>query len=477
MDSRPTLAVVGGGFCGTLAAAHLLRHGTPAGLRVVLVERSGRWGPGVAYGARTGAHLLNVPAGQMSALPDAPDDFLRFARRHDPSAASGSFLPRRLYGRYLEHVLERAEADAPAGTGLRRLAGEAVDVQPHPGAAGATVVVVGGARISADRVLVATGNAPPADPPEIEAELLSGRRYVRDPWAPDALEGIGSGDPVLLLGTGLTMLDVVVELRARGVRAPLVVLSRRGLFPQPHRVHGSPSPGPVPGIAEGPATARAYFHALRAHAAEAVGAGGDWREAVSALRPQLPALWAALPERERARFLRHARPYWESHRHRVPPELLAGVRALADEGSLRVVAGRLQRLSALRGDVEARVRLRGTDTVERIRAAHVVNCTGPACDVARMDSPLVKALLRRGLARPDALRLGWDVAPDLRLRGADGAPSGVLFYLGPLLRAAYWESTAVPELRVHAARVAAHLVASLGRGGPARAARRPQEVR
>lgn len=462
MDSGPTVVVIGGGFSGTLTAAHLLRGARAGALRVVLVERGGSWGRGVAYGTSSDAHLLNVPAGQMSAFADDPDDFLRFARRHDPSVPPGAFLPRRLYGAYLEHVLRQAEASAPEGVTLCLRRGEAVDVEAVPGITRARVTLDTGERIHGDRVVLAGGNAAPADPAGSYPALRESPRYVSDPWAPGALDGIGPDDEVLLIGTGLTMVDVVVELRARGVAAPMTAVSRRGLLPQPHRVPGGPAaPCLVPGIEEGPATARAYLRSVRSRVEEVADQGGDWRDVIAALRPRTPLLWDALPPRERARFLRHVRPYWESHRHRAAPEPFAVVRDLVERGRLRIRTGRLANLSAGSGGVAAGVRLRGTGRTEPIRAAHAINCTGPQCDVRRVGTPLVAALLRRGLARPDPLHLGWDTAPDLALRGAGGEPSRVLYYVGPLLRAAYWESTAVPELRVHAARLAASLSESL----------------
>jgi len=465
MDSGPTILVIGGGFSGTLTAAHLLRGAREGSLRVVLVERGGSWGRGLAYGTPTDAHLLNVPAAQMSAFADDPDDFLRFARRLDPSVQPGAFLPRRLYGEYLEHVLRRAEASAPDGVALCLRRGEAVDVEAPSGTARASVTLDTGERIHADRVVLAAGNAVPADP---APGLWESPRYVGDPWAPGAMDGIGTADEVLLIGTGLTMVDVAVELRARGVAAPMTAVSRRGLLPQAHRVPGGPAaPCSVPGIEAGPATARAYLRSVRTRVEEVEREGGDWRDVIAALRPRTPTLWDALPHRERARFLRHVRPYWETHRHRAAPEPVGVVRDLVESGHLRVRGGRLASLIAHAGGIEAEVRLRGTGRTEPIRAAHAINCTGPQCDVRRVGTPLSAALLRRGLARPDPLHLGWDTAPDLALRGAGGEPSRVLYYVGPLLRAAYWESTAVPELRVHAARLAAGLVASLEDPGPA----------
>ncbi len=466
-----SIAIVGGGFSGTLLAAHLLRAGGP--VRITLVERLGPFGGGVAYGTRCHSHVLNVPAGRMSAFDDAPDHFLSWLRRGDPAASGGAFVPRALYGQYLRQVLAHAEAQAGPGAELERVPGEAVALSPVPQDAGVQVRLdgKGGRTVVADAAVLAIGNYPPADPEVSDTGFFGDPRYARDPWAHDAL-ALRPDDPVLLIGTGLTMLDIALALRDQGHRAVVHAVSRRGLLPQPHRV--SPAAPPhhdrPANIDRWERTALGMLRALRAEVVAAGQRGIDWREVVTSIRADTPSLWASLDYGERRRFLAHLRPFWETHRHRAAPETWAGIQAMVRAGLLRVTAGRIVSLEARPGVIEVSVRPRGSDGVERLGVARVINCTGPDTDLSRVREPLVRALRDAGLIRPDALGLGLDTDASSALIDAHGRASHRLFLLGPLRKGRLWENTAVPELRVEVERLASRLaplcVGTRGRHAP-----------
>lgn len=460
--SKSTIAIIGAGFSGTLTAVHLLRRGLPEGLRVLLVNRSGLMARGVAYGTRSESHVLNVPAGRMSAFLDDEDSFVRFARAQDPTVTGGSFVPRRLYGDYLEALLDDAAAAAPAGTSLERIVASVADVSLTEGGAAADVGLADGRVLRADRVVFSLGNYAPANPSIEDTHFYGSARYVRDPWRPGALFGVPLSEPVLLVGTGLTMLDVLLSLRARGVEGLIHAVSRRALLPQSHRGHGSPPSGELfpPGLSTGPATARGYLHAVRSHVKAMAEEGVDWRDVIASLRSSTPALWQRLDVEERARFLRHVRPYWEVHRHRAAPAAAAALQANLDAGRLVVHAGRIVAMVD-RGDHAAvTFRPRGSHTKSTLEVSTVVNCTGPESDTRTLDEPLLSALRNRGLLRADPLGLGVETSPDHALIDAEGRASSVLYYVGPFLKASQWEATAVPELRVHALALSEVLCAS-----------------
>lgn len=454
MTDAATVVIVGAGFSGTVTAAHLLRRGRRDGraLRVLLVNRSGPVARGVAYGTRTASHVLNVPAGRMSAIADDEDHFLRFAQARDYSIVGGSFVPRALYGEYLEHLLEESERGAARGAALERLVGEVLDIEPQPEGASARVTFADGRIEYAARVVLALGNYAPADPPLADRRAFTSPRYVRDPWARGALEGVDLTQPVLLVGTGLTTVDIALDLHGRGMRAPMIAISRRGLLPLPHRASTAPPAFAhrPPDIESGPATASAYLRAVRTEVRRLAAEGVDWREVVSSLRPITPRLWHALPQAERARFLRHLRPYWEVHRHRAAPLPHATFERLRARGELRVIAGRLERIVADDAGFDVELRRRASSERESLRVAHIINCTGPQSDPRRLDDPLLASLLARGLARPDPLGLGVETSDDLALLDCAGEPSRHVVHVGPMLRSRFWEATAVPELRVHA---------------------------
>jgi uncharacterized NAD(P)/FAD-binding protein YdhS len=461
-----TVVVAGAGFSGVVTAAQLLRRGAGGPLRVVLVNRSGTMARGVAYGTNSPAHVLNVPAGRMGASPDEPDGFLNFARAHDPRVTAADFVPRHLYGDYLEHFLGESERAAAPGATLERAVDEVTKVEPVADGSSARVTGASGLDCIADRVVLALGNYPPEDPRVADGGFYDSARYIRDPWARRASDAVDRSRPVLLIGSGLTMLDIALELVYRGVSVPMFAVSRHGLLPQPHRPVAAAAPHHrPPGIQTGPATAKAYLRAVRDQVRRLSAEGGDWRTVLDSLRPLTPALWHELGLEERARFLRHVRPFWEVHRHRAAPAAAAAFRQLIDTGRLRVRAARVLAYEAVGDVVRVAIRPRGATTLEQLEVGTVINCTGPSSDVRTLRDPLIDFLRSRGMVRPDPLGLGIDTADDGALLDARGVASRVIYYVGPLLKASHWESTAVPELRVHASRLAATVAESL-RGEP-----------
>lgn len=427
-------AIVGGGYSGALLAGHLLARGAAG---VTLIERSGPAGRGVAYGTREDAHLLNVPAARMSAFADRPDDFADWYARH--GGAPDGFAPRRLYGAYLEEIV------SGLGPRLTVIAGEAVDVVARDG--GETVVLADGRRIAADAAVLAVGNFPPAPLAALSEAALPGL-YVADPWAGDFAAGLGPGEDVLLIGTGLTAIDAALTLEARGFAGRILALSRRGLKPRAHAPFAASPPPPD----DLPAGLSLLLRTVRRDAARI-----GWRGAVDRLRPVTQVLWAAAPRDVRRRFLRHLRPWWDVHRHRIAPAVATRIAAMEAEGRLRFAAGRI--LSVIPGHGKARIAWRARGETERREwlAARIVNCTGPEGDIARADDRLMAGLVAAGRIRPDPLGIGIAVDDDLRALGRDGIPADTLLIAGPMTRGALWEIVAVPDLRVQIAALADRL--------------------
>jgi uncharacterized NAD(P)/FAD-binding protein YdhS len=418
-------------------------------LTVAIVERRPEIGQGVAYGTDEACHLLNVPASAMSAWPDEPGHFLTWLRTQPgfEEAVPATFAPRQVYGRYVQAVLAAAEADAAEGVRLLRMQDEAVGLHPLPD--GAVIALAGGDELSARRVVLALGHFPPADPPVPgAAAFYASDRYVAQPWAPGALAAIGATDDVLLIGSGLTAIDWVLSLGARGHRGRIHMLSRKGRLPQPHVPGLLPRPSQLP---EPPHQALAMWDWVRDRVREAEAEGADWRQAIDGLRPHLQGLWRGLDGRERRRFLRHARPLWEVHRHRMAPEVADAVRRAQEEGVLVVHAGRVAGFKPMPDGVE--VRLLGDRAPLRVQ--RVINCTGPEADFRKKRHPLPVSLLEQGLIRPDALGMGIDTNDAGAVLDAHGRESRMIFAIGPMRKGQLWETTAVPEIRVQAQAIAA----------------------
>lgn len=443
----PVVAVVGGGFSGTLTAVQLLRRAAPA-TRVLLIERSGDFGPGVAYGTPDDRHVLNVPAARMSACTDEPDDLVGWA-----GVAPDAYLPRRVFGEYLRARLAAAAARSAAR--LERVTGEVRRIRPAPGAL--ELVLDGGRHVACDRAVLALGALPAAAP----CELPCDPRVVADPWRPGALAAVAEGlarragapAEAVLIGSGPTAVDVALTLCTEAPGATVTLVSRHGRLPFAH-LPGLREPAPPPILPAGPLRLRTLERVLRAHVAQAERAGYDWRDAVDGLRPLVPRLWAALPETDRRAFAEGGNRAWEIRRHRLAPAVAAELAGLRRAGRLRVVRG------AVAG-VDARLTVRSASG-SALRADAVVACNGPGHDV-RAAQPLVRGLLADGHASADALALGLRSAPDGALLDRRGRSDGRLWTLGALRRGELYESTAVRELRDQAAIVAAGVCASLAR--------------
>lgn len=461
-----TIVIVGAGFSGTAAAVNLLRLGVAQPLRIVLIDRA-QIARGMAYASREYPYLLNVPAGRMALSSEDPAGFLEFARHRVPGATADDFLPRELYGEYLEATLRASELAAPAHLRLVRMHGHAVRIERTAGGTPLRVYLQDGRCVHGDDVVLALGNPPPARVPGAEALLepgtASGRpRYVDDPWA--APLAWGSCETVLAVGTGLTMADIAVS--AAQADDPIVVhaLSRRGLLAPSQTafrcVPGTQADDPGPALVGAAArSARQLMHLVRELCDQAERDGGDWREAITLVRHLAPELWGRMPLAERRRFLRHARSYWDIHRHRLPDETLETLNRLRRTHRLHVHAGRIAGFESHGEQVRVSWRPRGQSQAQTLLVDRVINCTGPDYDARRSRDPLVRALLADGLAVADPLGLGLATGQQGALVDRRGHAAPDLYYLGPMLRASSWEATAVPELRQHAERLARHLAA------------------
>lgn len=457
-----TIVIVGGGFSGTLVAANLLRRPPAGPTRLILVERAAEVGRGVAYAARDYPYLLNVPAGRMSANSLAPREFLQFVQRRVPTATAEDFLARALYGEYLEEVLLAAQLSAPSNIRLEIWRGEVSALRRIERHLPLQVEFADGKRITADDVVLALGNPRPA--PLAAAKAIENHpAYCADPWSHDLQ--FTRDQTVLLIGTGLTMADIVNAAAADPQRIPtLHALSRHGLVP-PRQTPFRPEAFRGDGNALLLAAARSLrglTGAVRLLAAEAEKAGGDWREAITFVRNMAPTIWQRMPQRDRARFMRHLRAVWDIHRHRLPPEVLQRIDSLRNNHRLSIHAGHITGFTPCDAKLEVTWRSRADGSTQSLRVDQVVNCTGPDYAIARSEEPLWRNLLQCGLCVPDPLGLGLRTGPKGAVIDANGWPGPHLFYVGPMLRADHWEATAVGELRMHAEQLATLLAMERG---------------
>ncbi len=368
----------------------------------------------------------------MNAFPDEPDGFVRWLDRRGMGFDADAFVPRLIYGEYLRDLLAFEMSRQPGR--LTLVQGDAVAIDMG---AGVRVSLADGRVVAADLAVLAVGNLPPHHPRGFGAHLPSDL-YSADPWSASATSGLERGDTVLLLGTGLTMVDVALRLRDEGFEGAIVALSRRGLLPHRHGPQSDFSP-----IEERPTGgAPSLTRAVRRRAA-AVG----WRNAIDELRPFTQPLWRGADDATRSRFLRHLRPWWDIHRHRLAPAIAERIEALQEAGSLSVVAGST-RQAVPSGDRLAIIyHPRGGGDFRELVVRRAINCTGPQGDLAAATDPLLCRLARNGTIRADALAIGIDVDEQSRIIGANGHANPSLYAIGPMTRGAFWEIVAVPDIR------------------------------
>jgi uncharacterized NAD(P)/FAD-binding protein YdhS len=448
------IVIIGGGFCGAVLAANLLRR-APDRTEIVLIERGPEIGRGLAYARSDYPHLLNVPAGRLSADASDPLQFLHFAQTTLPEAGAEDFLPRQLYGAYLQEFLNRAERES-RGVTLTRVYGEVTRISRHAVHGLLEAGFPDRAPITAARIVLAVGNPPPPAMPWADP-VRDHPAYHDNPWVSPM--PFRDKDSVLIIGNGLTMADVVASVCDGAAPMPRVMtISRRGLVPLPQSTfHAAAIRGDGAGLLERAHSMRQLLAASRSMAREVAGLGGDWREVVTFIRNLAPLLWQRLPEPERRRFVRHAQGHWDIHRHRLPPQLAGRIDSLRRSGRLAINAGRIEALTPAGERLKVTWRPRGSAVANTVVVDAVINAMGPDYSLRRSRDPLLQHLRRDGWICEDALNLGLRTGPLGACVGVDGSESGQLYYLGPMLRAHHWEATAAAELRNHAERLAQHL--------------------
>ncbi len=449
------ITIIGGGASGTLLAVNLIRHSAKKPLEINLIEKRSRFGRGVAYGTRLETHLLNVPAAKMGAFPDDLEHFHRWLIQRGHDFGPNAFVPRMLFGDYVRDVFEQASRQMPAGVSLRRIDDEVSDAVRNRKTV--EITLRSGQKIESDLVALAFGNFAPPDPSVSDLSFTAARKYFDDPWGSRLYETIEPDDSILIIGTGLSMVDLAMHFHKNGHRGKISAISTRGMLSAGHKL-GYTYPSfydelkPMRRITD-------ILKAVRRHIDAAEASGSDWRAVIDSLRPATQQIWQDLPVAEKRYFIQHLSRYWGVARHRMPPEASEVVDEMRRNGSLEILKGRLREIKFdHQRQFEVTFAAGGVDVT--VAADALVNCIGAQSNFAKIDSDLVKSMLASGLIRTDALSLGLDATPDGRLIGADGKPSGRIFALGPALKGILFETTAIPEIRTQARDLALKLLAN-----------------
>lgn len=439
MDNKTlnSFTIIGGGASGIILAANISK--LSSGAIIQIMESSGDFGSGVAYSTDDPQHLLNVRAYNMSAFADRPDDFLNWLQSNHPQLdyKKTDFVPRRLYRHYLNNILNEL-LDNPKIT-LHH--DQAIAVRQRHNNMETTTSL--NDHIYSDAVILATGN---------EAFAVSDSQHIIDPWTKHEAYTPAKNDPIIILGTGLTMIDSVITLLNQGHTGSIYALSRRGLLPQTHQ--------PCPAIALEKSDFSpekglvALFRQIRELIKEH---NGDWRGVIDGMRPYNAQLWCALSLTDKKRFLRHLRPWWDTYRHRMAPAIADQIHKAITSGQLKVIAGHITNMVELDGAVTVQYEARQTHNSHSLTAPLLIDCRGGNIKLSGSKNPVIQSLLAQRIGKPDALDLGFDVDENLQLISSDGAAQAPVFAIGPVTKGIYWEVTAIPDIRNEALRLARHL--------------------
>lgn len=459
------ILIVGGGLSGAMLAAQLLL--LPGKRQVLVIEPRAELGRGEAYSAVELGHTLNGNAARMSVDPDNAEDLTQWLTEYIAAGSwpesdeqhvpiSELFPPRGIFGLYVQQRLAEAQAiGALNGSTVEHVRAEVVDLQTHDDAVSLTLS--DGHRLQGAFAVLATGMFPAARTPQTESSGLNAAAV--DPWDVAAMRQLDPQSTVLIIGSGLTMVDAVVSLEQAGHRGPIEVFSRHGLLPHVRRQ----PPAWVDFLAEDQSirTPRQLVRELRRHCREAIVQGIDWQAPLDTVRAHIGRLWNQATDVQRRQFVRHVRPWWESHHHRSPPLSAELVARLHGEGRLRIQAASFKGLEpSLGGEVSIRIRRRGEARTCVVTGAALINSSGIEYDWRRVARPLPRQLLARGLIRPGPLALGIAAAVDGAVLDADGQVASRLFAMGPPLRGVWWESTAVTDVASQAKALAVRLVST-----------------
>jgi uncharacterized NAD(P)/FAD-binding protein YdhS len=451
------IAIVGSGLSGSLTAINLLKTLHEETIIYLIEEKLEQFCRGVAYSNDYLYQPLNVPAGNMSLFSDESDDFIDWLNSNKgkyngelQNLTRNSFVPRKIFGDYLTARFEEAQSKNKL-VEVKKIFDEAVDVSPMRENNLYRVILKSENMLKVDKVIFAFGNFNPPRLRVTNEEFYESKFYIGNPWQQNILKTISASDPVLLIGSGLTMVDVVVNLILNSHSAKIYVISRHGLIP---RTHNTPSRC----VSELPKNLfnnlEELLNWIKSEILKSAPQGDSWRSVIDSLRNDTQLIWKKLPTGEKKKFLRHLRPYWDVHRHRMPAESASYISQVLHSRQLQIIPARINDFIIEEDFANVYFRLSNDKSQMKLKVKKVINCTGPESNFNRIDKPLIKNLLRNGLITTDELKLGLLNDADGKLIDKNGTTNKDLFLIGPPRKSTLWESVALRELRQQAEKLA-----------------------
>ena len=440
------IAIIGGGLSGSLVTMYLMRlQGAP--LNIYLFEKNkSQFNRGVAYSSQLPYQLLNVPVKDMSLFADSPGHFMDWLNHHGYTYKPEDFAPRDFYGRYITETF--ATETAKPGHKLTVIPAEVISVSQK--GSGYEIIFGSDEVVTADKIVLCTGNFPPGDVPGLPQSVKEHKNYVNHPWGGFNVNSLSSRENILMVGSGLTMLDLVLSLNHNDHIGKITVISRRGLLPLPH---GVSLPYVLSKLPEGDLTTGKLLTWFKQEVKLAEGRGKSWRSVTDAIRPHIQQFWNKLSLEEKKRFMRHLRPFWEIHRHKMPVESQSILNRMKQEGRLEIIAGRIKDAEAAGDTIKVTYKSRDSKDLKHVTVNHIINCTGPETEYRKLRSALYQSLVENKLAVPHELSLGLKATTDGFIISENGKVNKDIAVVGPPAKGVLWECTALREIREQAALV------------------------
>lgn len=457
------IAILGGGFSGVVLAVQLAKQ-LQCPCKILLIDSNINFNKGIAYNPYSLKHILNVPAGKMSAFPEDSQHFVTWLINNyneykgiSQDLLVNAYVPRYIYGRYLQSLWQECIGQAASkNSSLHVIDAKVTDMDVRASSVG--LVLSTGECIDADYCVLATGNTLPRNIPIKNTAYYNSSSYFQNPWDVRAVEQLVNDKPVLIIGNGLTMVDTVFGLLEHGFTNTIYALSIKGFSVLPHRYGGMAytklTEEFYPNI-----TLRELVRLVNKHVKLVRTMGLSAESVIDSLRPYSQQLWKGFSLEEKRIFLSRLRHLWGVARHRVPLHIHDKLQQLKIEGRLQVKAATIVDIEQRGDEVLVSYYDKKRNTQEQLTVSRVINCTGPETDIERLDKHILTACLKKGIVVPDELKLGIKAdTTTFRVQDARGKLHHHLFAIGTLLKGELWETTAVPELRVQAATIAAQLV-------------------
>tara|TARA_R110002110_G_scaffold119309_2_gene293770 strand:+ start:57607 stop:58980 length:1374 start_codon:yes stop_codon:yes gene_type:complete len=446
--------IIGGGFSGAITAINLLNR-AEQNINIGLINHNAPLSKGIAYSTEEPYHLLNVPAGKMSAFPDKPNDFIHWLAQHpdfkNNDDLSGIFVPRKVYGEYIQFLLS-AQIES-SHSKLEVIKDEAIEIQGNANSSYSIQLKSQPVPLESKHIVLALGNALPYNLLQKYGFNENTTDYISNPWDFNKIKNIPQHKDIFIIGSGLTTVDLLLTLKHNKHQGKINILSRHGLLPKAHEPY---EPVTIAHDIKSFSSCLASLSYMKSQLKK----NTSWRAVIDSIRPVTQDIWLHWSTKEKARFLKHLRAYWDVHRHRIAPQIMQSIQELIKANQVNVKAGNITGASLIDSQFKISYIAKHNNEPKQVSADYVINATGPNY-ISYLNHPLVKSLVEQNLTGWDEFKLGFNTNKNSLLMNDQSEMAKNLYAIGPLTKSTFWEIIAVPDIRGQAAAVTHSILSNL----------------